>query len=232
MNQYLTNNWKLFRDSIIELDGSKCSVCGRKREEVTLQVHHKRYINGLKPWEYSTEDCITLCRGCHASEHGIIKPKVGWEYIGDEDLGDLIGTCENCNSPLRYIFYIFHPDWGTIGVGTHCCDLLTDSNIASNMIESQRRFEERKERFTQSKRWKNHNNNFTLRQGCFDIDISYIQTKFFIEIQGQKSSKPYESLEIAKAKVFDVIESGKLMEYFKKNNIEIIDKRKNKQRKD
>lgn len=226
MNPYLTNNWKLFRDSVIELDGNKCSVCGRNSDEVILQVHHKKYIYGLKPWEYSTENCITLCRGCHAAEHGIIRPKVGWEYIGDEDLGDLIGTCENCNSSLRFVFYIFHQDWGTIEVGTHCCDMLTDSNIASNLVESQRRFEERRGRFIESKRWKSQGNKYNLKQGVFNIEITCIDNKYFIKIQNLQSSKPYENLEVAKTKVFDVIESGELMEYFNNHKIEINTKKK------
>lgn len=225
MKPYSTSNWKEFRDSVIELDGNKCSCCGRNGNEVVLQVHHLRYINGLKPWEYATNDCITLCRGCHATEHGIIKPNFGWEYQGYEDLGELIGTCEKCDTPLRHVFYIFHENWGTIGVGTYCCDTLTDTDVASNLVESQRRYDERKKRFLKSKRWKQEINTYKIRQANFDIEINQNELEFFIKILHLKSETPYKSLEDAKSKVFDVIESGELIEYIKNHNI-CIDKKK------
>lgn len=229
MKQYGTNNWKEYRNIVIELDGNRCSVCGRSGTEVVLQVHHKKYICGLKPWEYATKDCITLCRGCHAAEHGHIRPKINWEYQGDEDLGDLIGTCENCGSSLRYVFFIFNEKWGTMEVGTQCCDALTDTNLASNHVESQRRYDERKERFIKSKRWKIENNTVRIKQNNFEIEISQKGLDFFLTIENLTSTKPYKNLNSAKIKVFDVIESGTLMQYFKKHNI-TIDKFKKKEK--
>lgn len=52
MSLYNHTNWKEFGNNIIELDGNKCTICNRNSNEVVLQVHHKRYILGLKPWEY------------------------------------------------------------------------------------------------------------------------------------------------------------------------------------
>lgn len=231
MTQYGTNNWKEFRNSVIELDGNKCSVCGKSGKDTVLQVHHSRYISGLKPWEYATKNCVTLCRGCHALEHGLIRPKFGWEYQGDEDLGDLIGTCDNCGSSLRYVFYVFHENWGTMEVGTYCCDSLTDTKIASNLVESQRRYDDRRERFLKSKRWIQELKIHKIKQGSFDIEIKQIDLDFFIQIQGLKSKKPYESLDDAKLKVFDVIESGELVECLKKHNIIIEQKNKGRNRK-
>jgi 5-methylcytosine-specific restriction endonuclease McrA len=232
MTQYGTNIWKEYRNSVIELEGNKCSVCGRGGNEVVLQVHHKKYINGLKPWEYATKDCITLCRGCHAAEHGIIQPKIGWEYQGDEDLGDLIGICENCGSSLRYVFYVYHKKWGTMEVGTHCCDSLTDTQIASNLVESQRRYDERKDRFIKSKRWIIENNEHKIKQNNFEIEINQVGLEFFIKIQELKSNKPYKTIESAKTKAFDVIESGELMEYFKNHNIKLTVQKKGRKKLD
>lgn len=214
--------WIDFRESVIELDGNKCSVCGRSRDEVVLQVHHLKYVAGQKPWEYATNECRTLCKSCHASEHGIIMPKYGWQYIGDEDLGDLIGTCDNCGNSLRYLFYIFHENWGTIGVGTHCCDTLTDSNIATNLFESQKRYDERKKRFLISKRWKEVDGILKIKQSNFNIQIRNVNSNFHITINDLKSKRAYESIEKAKIKVFDVIETGELVNYLKKciNSIE------------
>ncbi|SBW05306.1 conserved hypothetical protein [uncultured Dysgonomonas sp.] len=223
---YKNSLWFEFRESVIELDGYKCSVCGRGRDEVILQVHHLKYIAGRKPWEYATHQCKTLCKSCHASEHGIIMPKFGWEYIGDEDLGDLIGTCDNCGSSLRYLFYIFHENWGTVGVGTHCCDILTDSNIASNLIESQKRYDERKKRFLISKRWKETDHILKIKQGVFKIEIKRHNSTYCLKINQLESKKVYKSIEDAQSKVFDIIESGELIDYFKKHGVPLENNKK------
>ncbi len=34
-----------------------------------LQIHHKRYINGRKIWEYEHDDLVTLCKNCHTYLH-------------------------------------------------------------------------------------------------------------------------------------------------------------------
>jgi 5-methylcytosine-specific restriction endonuclease McrA len=34
-----------------------------------LQVHHKRYIESIKIWEYANEDLTTLCKSCHTETH-------------------------------------------------------------------------------------------------------------------------------------------------------------------
>ena len=214
---YRTDKWAKFRESVIELDGNKCTICGRSRDEVVLQVHHLKYIPKRKPWEYGTNECRTLCKGCHAEEHGKIMPKAGWEYLGDEDLGDLIGTCDNCGSSLRYQFFIFHENWGTICVGTHCCDFLTDSRIASNLVESQKRYNERKIRFVNSKRWKSSNDVALIKQSNFDIKIIKKADLYYITINHLESSKQYSSFINAQEKVFDVIESGELIKWIENN---------------
>lgn len=219
MSLYKKSQWKEFRRNIIESDGNKCTTCGRSETEVTLQVHHKKYISGRKPWEYGSQDCITLCKGCHAAEHGIIMPKFGWEYIGDDDLGDLSGTCENCGASIRYVFLINHENWGTLEVGTYCCDNLTDTNIASNLMESLKSYEDRKERFLKSKRWKVEDNTLKIRQNLFDIEIRQFEKCCNLKIHNLQSNKAYESLNDAKCSAFEVIESGKLIEYLKEKNI-------------
>ena len=51
-----------------------------------------------------------------------------------------------------------------------------------------------------------------------------------MKIQDLKSTKPYRTLDIAKTKAFDVIESGELMEYFKNHNISIDKDKKQKKK--
>lgn len=167
MKGYARKHWKDFRDEVIELDGSVCSVCGRGEPDVYLQVHNKRYIPNKLPWEYAYTDCATLCKGCHAAEHGIIPPRFGWEYVGYDDLGDLIGTCELCGSSLRHQFFVFHDRWGTMKVGTYCCDSSTDTEVASNLADSKKRHEDRKRRFIQSSRWKLSGNIHKIKQKRF-----------------------------------------------------------------
>ncbi|PIQ47264.1 MAG: hypothetical protein COW03_16085 [Cytophagales bacterium CG12_big_fil_rev_8_21_14_0_65_40_12] len=232
MSSYKESQWKLFRQSVIELDGYKCTQCGRSKDEVILQVHHKEYKSGLKAWEYPTTDCITLCKGCHAQTHGIIQPTFGWEYIGDEDLGGLKRACENrgCGSDIRYSYTIFHPQWGTIEVGTVCCDNLTDSEIASNLKESKLKFEGRKQRFLNSKRWITNGQNYKIKQGVFEIEILEVEEYFSLKINGKISKIKHETLTIAKTKVFEIIEDGQLMKFFKGKKFN-FDEKKNGQRK-
>lgn len=226
MSLYTKSEWKNFRDELIELDGYKCRECGRGVKEVVLQVHHKQYIKGRLPWEYALKECETLCKGCHSSRHGITKPQIGWEFIGQEDLGDLNGTCENCGATIRHSFLIQHENWGAMEVGTFCCDKLTDSNIASNMLESQTSFKSRKLRFVNSKRWKTDDTKHTISQSSFKVEIELKDNSYFITIHGQRSKKKYDSIESAKAKVFDVIESGELIVYLEKHKIPLTEKKK------
>lgn len=57
-------------------DSFTCQKCGCKRH---LQVHHKRYIKGKKPWEIEDKYLITLCRECHQKEHDI-RPIKSFSY--------------------------------------------------------------------------------------------------------------------------------------------------------
>lgn len=61
--------WISKRNQILSRDKNTCQFCGCQYRY--MQVHHKRYIRGLKPWEYEDNDLITLCDRCH-------------EYITDE----------------------------------------------------------------------------------------------------------------------------------------------------
>ena len=101
----------IFENKFFEIDGFKCTKCGREKPEVVLQVHHKEYQSGNPPWGYSTGMCETLCKGCHAREHGEIRPNEGWDLNYQEDLGGLNGECECCGTSIRYVFFIHHKHW-------------------------------------------------------------------------------------------------------------------------
>ena len=64
--------WKAKSVQIKERDGKKCLNCGDTKY---LQVHHRQYhyVKSLgdykKPWDYSHDILITLCKACHDQGH-------------------------------------------------------------------------------------------------------------------------------------------------------------------
>ena len=58
--------WQKKRLEIMERDGFTCQYCGREDRE--LQIHHRVYHKGAKPWEYDDSELITLCNQCHEVE--------------------------------------------------------------------------------------------------------------------------------------------------------------------
>ncbi|WP_339374155.1 HNH endonuclease [Picosynechococcus sp. PCC 11901] len=136
---YLNKNWMLFAEKVKHRDKWKCLQCARGGDHVILQVHHDIYIPGKAPWEYALSDCRTLCKGCHAREHGLIEPNRGWTLISIDDLDGLDGTCQRkgCNAPIRYEHLIYHPQWGYMVVGSTCIEYLTqeDRLLSGNLIK-------------------------------------------------------------------------------------------------
>ncbi len=63
-SELLTNPlWQKKRLEIMNRDAFTCQKCNHT--DTTLNVHHLKYHNGLKPWEYLDVDLITLCKDCH-----------------------------------------------------------------------------------------------------------------------------------------------------------------------
>ena len=58
--------WQKKRLEIMQRDDFTCQHCGCKERE--LQVHHRVYHKGAKPWEYDDSELITLCDRCHEAE--------------------------------------------------------------------------------------------------------------------------------------------------------------------
>ncbi|MEJ1381357.1 MAG: hypothetical protein RPT95_10385 [Candidatus Sedimenticola sp. (ex Thyasira tokunagai)] len=135
---YINEDWGAFSKRVKRRDGYQCLQCKRGTTEVTLQVHHEIYVAGKAPWEYALSDCLTLCKGCHAKEHGLIEPDRGWTLLSIDDLGALDGTCERkgCGAGIRYAHLTYHPKWGYMVVGSTCIEHLTqeDRLLSSNVI--------------------------------------------------------------------------------------------------
>jgi 5-methylcytosine-specific restriction endonuclease McrA len=98
--------WQNRRLEIFNRDKFICRRCGYESSyedfagendevrEFYLEVHHIKYIYGLKPWEYPENLLVTLCENCHAKiervkkivGHNppleeIIKRSVWWGYL-------------------------------------------------------------------------------------------------------------------------------------------------------
>lgn len=124
---YYNDKWFAFSERVQQRDNYKCLKCGRKKGDIVLQTHHKLYKRGLKVWEYPLSDCISLCKGCHAEQHGIIEPNDGWTLISIDDLEGLYGICERkgCGAEIRYEHLVYHPIFGYKTVGSSCVEFLT-----------------------------------------------------------------------------------------------------------
>ncbi|WP_374091069.1 hypothetical protein [Methylomicrobium lacus] len=212
-NQYRSNRWVEFREKRIKLDEGACVRCGKTREQgAVLQVHHKEYWSGKAPWEYPFELCETLCKGCHAEEHGEIPPRSGWEYVGEEDLGGLYGTCDLCYSALRYVFFVQHPKWEPMGVGTVCCDNLTGTQIASD----KRKYENRLKQFIKSKQWRVEADGHRITRDKIAIQVVPVEGGYRLKMNSTEGKNIYPSLNAAKTKAFEFVESGEAEGFFAK----------------
>lgn len=232
-NLYRTLSWKQRCQEIIEADGNTCCECGRMPPEVILQVHHLKYIKGKKPWEYSSEDLITLCKGCHARKHNILKeiPQDGWIYEGYEDLGGLWGTCDLCGSELRYEHYIYHPILNDyMSVGCNCADKLTNTDIASKNDHKMHLAEQRLHNYIRSPKWERRNKCYIFPNlDCFGIFINEKDNGFYIslayyyymnhklQIGNIRSQTKYDSLIDAKKKIYHEIKNGSVIKYLKEH---------------
>ena len=79
--------WQKRRLEIMQRDNFTCMVCNRSLNDgIPLNVHHRQYIPGRKPWEYESHELVTLCENCHKKIHdGLItlpSPKIkNKEYV-------------------------------------------------------------------------------------------------------------------------------------------------------
>ncbi|WP_454654106.1 HNH endonuclease [Bosea beijingensis] len=212
MRRYQRQEWRRFRAEVIELDGGCCVQCKRSSlEGAILQVHHKEYLPGRMPWEYPYELCETLCKGCHAGEHGLVRPFTNWVCVGQDDLGDVSGECELCGNEIRYVFFVHHEKWPALEVGETCCDHLTDTTEASDFMDSVRQQNARRTRFLRSPRWKPlGSGSYKLSQKGANLIVEPSERAFRLRVNGTRGKLRFQSLDEAKAKIFDLFEDGKM----------------------
>lgn len=102
--QYKDPRWQKKRLEIMQRDAFTCVLC--KDKETTLNIHHKKYINGKKPWEYEDDDLITLCEDCHANIEFFKKEKK--EHDITEIFGGFHETYPNGNKVTVLYSYDAH----------------------------------------------------------------------------------------------------------------------------
>jgi 5-methylcytosine-specific restriction endonuclease McrA len=59
--------WQKKRLDIMSRDNWRCRLCGNTEE--TLVVHHSVYEKGREPWDYGSNQLISLCETCHKKHH-------------------------------------------------------------------------------------------------------------------------------------------------------------------
>jgi hypothetical protein len=192
---------------------------------VVLQVHHKAYVPGRKPWEYAHDECETLCKGCHAQEHGIIMPQSGWEHMGSDDLGGLDGNCELCGTELRYTYLIHHRNWGSMTVGSDCCDRLTGTTEASEFMDLHVKARGKLKRFVSSPRWSERpSGEHTIEQDGISVSVWPQDSSFRLSMDDAKGRTDYDTLIDAKVKVFELIETGEAAKYLEQRRERILER--------
>lgn len=207
-NLYHDPRWLAFRERVLQRDEFRCVECGKHaREVVAMQVHHLRYLPGRFPWDYDLNDVETLCSGCHASFHGKVRPTSGWIECMEDDLGALTGECEVCQTRIRYVYTVWHPEWSeSYEVGCECCDQMTGLSMS------------RRERFVSSPLWKRFSAAAYRKYKGRSIAINRNADGFKITIDACWGKKPYGSMEEAMKRAFDVIESGEFDRWRDRHN--------------
>jgi len=74
------------------LDQSK----DENRNPKGLNVHHKYYIEGKKPWEYDNDALITLCQDCHKLEHQTKQTPV-YRSLHEKNIMGYAQICDRCD---------------------------------------------------------------------------------------------------------------------------------------
>jgi hypothetical protein len=86
--------WQRKRLEALEAAQWMCSICYSKIK--TLNVHHRFYRHGAKPWEYERDELEVLCEGCHELAHLCKKElaRIGREGFAREVIHYLVATMD------------------------------------------------------------------------------------------------------------------------------------------
>lgn len=87
--------WKQKRSEILKRDKNECQMCMSRKE---LHVHHKKYIEGKKAWEYEDRYLITVCKPCHKKHHIPLRDKKSKLKVAQKDF-------KYSKNDQRHIYY-------------------------------------------------------------------------------------------------------------------------------
>lgn len=202
--QLKTTEWATYREQVFELDAHQCRRCGGA---IKLCVHHKEYLQDRKPWNYPFEKVETLCGRCHAEEHGKIPPQSGWVVFDMLDLEEPSANCELCGTLLRYVFTVTHEAWQTLEIGSDCCDRLTQTTKATDVLAST----QRQERFVGSSRWKQLSpDSWRIVQRNYRLTLSRGAEGFAVNVDGVLGKKRWCTEREAREAIWKLVESDAL----------------------
>lgn len=71
--------WKKTRDAILERDNWTCKICGQRKDDKQLVVHHLAYTDDLCNPDY----LITVCKVCHTQIHTLGKALYKRIWVSD-----------------------------------------------------------------------------------------------------------------------------------------------------
>ena len=65
---YRKKEWKEIRKQVLENYGDRCCLCGKTEEQsgYPLEIHHKIPPKGNKELFLDSDNCVPLCKLCHA----------------------------------------------------------------------------------------------------------------------------------------------------------------------
>ena len=78
--------------SVIDINGNYLEVPIIPK---ALNVHHKYYVSGRKPWEYDNDALITLCQDCHCLEHKSTQTPV-YKDLYNKQVMAYAEICDRC----------------------------------------------------------------------------------------------------------------------------------------
>lgn len=134
-------------------------------------------------------------------------PHKGWLIAGQaQDGGGPIHRCEMCNKPdIRYLHPVYHPEYGSLTVGSECADKMTD--------DAKIRFE--RKQLEQSKNKLHYycdqgwdevvNNNWMRTYHGYTVSITYTNGHYRYAIFADKRPWHFKTMDEAKRASFDYI---------------------------
>lgn len=158
--------WQKKRLEIMHRDNFTCQYCGSKENE--LQVHHRVYRKGAKPWEYDDFELITLCKNCHSLE--TLSKEVLYEnFITIKENAYEIGLSDNF---ISHLLGIINETLFTLNINK-CSEI--DKKILLSIIDETNNINDAKALFSNGIKLTTEEQR-NLQQGCpwmYDIYKEY-----------------------------------------------------------